>query len=77
MFSTINKKSPSEIAKVSIHPRPMSATNLIDFQWCTGSWGILARDEGHLGEVPVGGSANWGKSQLGEVPVGGSPVRGL
>ena len=70
MFSTINKKSPSEIAKLSTDPRPMSATNLIDFQWCTGSWGILARGEGHLGEVPVGGSASWAKCQLGEVQLG-------
>ena len=33
--------------------------------WYTGSWGILAWDEGHLGEAPVGGSASWGKCQLG------------
>ena len=25
-----------------------------------------------MGEVPVGGSASWGKCQLGEVPVGES-----
>ena len=34
--------------------------------WCTGSWGILAWGEGQLGEVPVGGSASWGKCQLGD-----------
>ena len=28
---------------------------------CNGSWGILARDEGQLGEVPVGRTASWGK----------------
>ena len=27
-------------------------------------------------EVPVGGSASWGKCQLGEVPVGGSATWG-
>ena len=27
---------------------------------CTGSWGILARGEGQLGEVLVEGSVSWG-----------------
>ena len=39
--------------------------------WCTGSWGILARGEGQLGEcqfgeVPVGESASGGMCQLGD-----------
>ena len=37
---------------------------------CTGSWGILARGEGQLGDVPVEGGSSWGKWHLRGVPVG-------
>ena len=42
------------------------------FSWCTGSWRILALGEGHLGEVPLGGSVSLGMYQLEELPLWGS-----
>ena len=42
---------------------------MFDF-WCTGSWEILAPVECQLRELPVEGSASWGKCQLEEMPVG-------
>ena len=51
---------------ILIEKTTRSVTKRIQFSRCTGSWGILAWGDGQLGEVPVGGSASWGKCQLGD-----------
>ena len=41
--------------------------NLTKLTCSTGSWGILAPGDLHLGEVLVGECASWGKGQFGDL----------